>query len=121
MKGRAIEVRLEKAGKNKQHGFATKKSIIKVVLGTVTTVLEFERKLHLRRSSFPFFGKLSSGSKQKNRTSAQNWHKAAEKEPPSHPVQPVWMICKHREPSCRLFRVVVGEIIIFFFLKRSLS
>lgn len=86
---------LEEAGKNKQRGFATKKSIIKVVLGTLTTISEFERKLHLHRSNFSFFGKLSSGCKQKNRTSAQNWHKAAEKQPPSHPVQPVWIIYKH--------------------------
>jgi len=78
LKGRTIEVGLEEAGKNKQHGFATKKSIIKVVLCTLTTILEFERMLHLQRSNFPFFDKLSSGCEQENRTSAQNWHKAAE-------------------------------------------
>lgn len=56
---------LEEVGKNKQHRFVKKKSIIRLVFGTLTTVLDFERELHLHRSKFPFFGKLSSGCKPK--------------------------------------------------------
>lgn len=51
---------MEEAGKSKQQVLATKKSTIKVVLGTLTAVLEFKRKLHIHMSSFPIFGKLSS-------------------------------------------------------------
>lgn len=65
----------------------------RLVSGTLTTVLDFERELHLHlhRSKFPFFGKLalwSSGCKPKHkRASVQNWHKAAERQHSSNPVQ----------------------------------
>lgn len=62
---------MEEGGKNKQHRFVAKKSIVKLVFGTLTTVLDLKRELHLHRSEFPFFGKLSSGCKPKKKKGLQ--------------------------------------------------
>lgn len=119
-KGTATKVSLEEGGKNKQHRFVAKKSIVKLVFGTLTTVLDLERELHLHRSEFPFFGKLSSGCKpkKKKRASAQNWHKAAER-------HLLLILCSHWGcPRSREIQVVGSLELtesIFFFLKWSLD
>lgn len=58
-------------GGGREHRFVTKKSIIKLVFGTLTTGLDLEREPHLHRSRFPFFGKLSSGCKSKKKKGLQ--------------------------------------------------
>lgn len=45
---RATNTSLEEGGENKQHRSVKKKSIIRLDFGALTTVLGFERELHLQ-------------------------------------------------------------------------